>query len=468
MYNVLNMNRTKIVCTIGPSTWDENVLRQMIENGMTCARVNGAFADTTELDKVAELVRGISSKVALMVDVKGPEIRLNKFEIAKEIKEGDIVEIGNDETSEIYPANYKDVYTFVNEGQRIVLGDGDTELVVKEKRGTILLCEVVYGKKIKPGKAMNLPGVSYSTEVLTQIDKENLLHAIQTGWDFVSASFIRNKLSAQTIKDFIGNAPMQLIAKIEDEEGVNNIDEILEVVDGVMIARGGLGVEAGLEKMGLLQRKITQKCKEAGKPSITATQMLESMTENPRPTRAEANDATTAVLLGTDCLMLSGGTSAGSYPVEAVEFLSSIINTVHPTITPHIVNKRSVYSSTTEGLTNAAAELCMKLGDEISGIVVVTFSGATAKLLSRHELKQPIYAFTKNDHIVRSLAIVKNIVDAFKFDGMHPTDRDAAVEYILNKVQELGLFHQGQKVLIMGKGHKNEAYFPNIFEILEI
>lgn len=462
------MNRTKIVCTIGPSTWDENTLRQMIDNGMTCARVNGAFADPQELDKVANLIRSISPKVSLMVDVKGPEIRLNKFPEVKKIKAGDIVEIGNDESSEMYPANYKDVYTFVQPNQRIVIGDGDTELKIKEIRGTLMLCEVVYGKQIKPGKALNLPGVNYSTEVLTPKDKENLQHAIQTGWDFVSASFIRNKESAQLIKNFINSAPMQLIAKIEDEEGVNNIDEILEVVDGVMIARGGLGVEAGLEKMGLFQRTLTQKCKEAGKPSITATQMLESMTENPRPTRAEASDATTAVLLGTDSLMLSGETSSGLYPVEAVKFLSSIITTVHPTIQPHIINKRSCYSSTTEGLTNAAAELCMSLQNEIAGIVVVTFTGATARLLSRHELKQPIYAFTKNEHLVRTLSIVKNVVEAFSFDGMNTHDRDSAVEYILNKIRELSLFTSGQKILLMGKGHKNEAYFPNIFEILEV
>lgn len=315
--------KTEIVCTIGPSSWDSEVMRRMIVAGMNFARVNGAFADTVELDKVTKLVRDVSSDVSLMMDVKGPEVRMNKFESPIALTVGMEIEVGNDEMSQIYPANYRDLYQKLQVGQRIVIGDGDVELKIKTIQGDKMMCEVVYGELLKPGKAMNLPGASFATEILTQKDLENLRHSLKLGWSHVSASFVQNAAAAREIRSHL-EGRMQLIAKIEDQQGIDNIDEILPEVDGVMIARGGLGVELGLEKVPYAQRYLTYKASQAGKFIITATQMLESMTTNPRPTRAEVNDVVSAVVLGSDALMLSAESSAGKYPVEAVEWLAKI------------------------------------------------------------------------------------------------------------------------------------------------
>jgi len=321
------MRTTQIICTIGPASWDQQVMQSMINAGMNVARVNGAFADTAELDKVTTLVRNCQGSAELMMDVKGPEVRMNKFAAPIKLALGMGIMIGSTTDAAIYPANYPNVYEFLTVGQRIVIGDGDVELVIREIKNGVMHTEVVYGEELKPGKAMNLPGATFATATLTPKDMENLKHALTLGWEQVSASFIQNAAAVNTIRGVIGNN-MKLIAKIEDQQGLDNIDEIMPLVDGIMIARGGLGVELGLEKVPMAQRLLIQKGLEYGKPTITATQMLESMMHNFRPTRAEVNDAMTAVLLGTNALMLSGESSAGKYPVEAVKWLAKAIDEV--------------------------------------------------------------------------------------------------------------------------------------------
>ncbi len=319
--------KTEIVCTIGPASWEQHIINQMTDAGMVCARVNGAFANPDELDKVRNLVRNKSDNVELMLDVKGPEVRLNKFKAPIDVRPGEFVIIGNNHTSEIYPANYKDLYTHLKVGQRMIVGDGDVELILRKIVKDRMHCEVILGSELKPGKALNLPKANYSTEILTEKDQENLYHGIKTGWDSVSASFIQNGKSAKRVRDFIerNHGKLQLVAKIEDQEGVDNIDEIMPLVDGIMIARGGLGVELGLEKVPMIERYLINKAHEWNKPEITATQMLESMTEKPKPTRAEVNDVATAVILGSDYVMLSGESASGAYPVLAVEWMTRII-----------------------------------------------------------------------------------------------------------------------------------------------
>lgn len=312
--------KTQIVCTIGPSTWDQEIMTKMAQLGMRFARVNGAFADIAELDKVAALARGTGLPIDLMLDVKGPEVRMNKFPAPIPLQPGQEIIFGNDSTSEIYPANYSNLYTKLTVGQRVVIGDGDVELKIDRIENDKMICKVVYGELLKPGKAMNLPGANYASEVLTPKDKENIAHAIATGWEYVSVSFVQNAAAAREIKSHLGDK-MKLIAKIEDQAGIDNMDEILPEVWGIMVARGGLGVELGLENVPARQKLIVEKTKAAGKYCIVATQMLESMIENPRPTRAEMNDVATAVWQGADATMLSGETSAGKYPVQAVEWM---------------------------------------------------------------------------------------------------------------------------------------------------
>ncbi len=465
----MTSKRTKIVCTIGPSTWDQEVMRKMIEAGMNCARVNGAFADPEELDKVKSLVKAISNDVALMVDVKGPEIRLNKFSQQIPLSVGQEIIIGNNESSQIYPSNYQNLYSLLNPGQKIVVGDGDVEMIVKDIKGEDIYCEVTYGQALKPGKAINLPGANIATEVLTEKDKQNLRHAIDTGWDFVSASFIQSAEAAKEVKAFIGQSTIKLIAKIEDQKGVDNIDSILENVDGIMIARGGLGVELGLEKVPVIQRYLTQKCNDAGKPVITATQMLESMSQSPRPTRAEVNDVATAIMLGTDAVMLSAESSAGMYPVESVKTLTSIASIIEEAVETKIVSAKTIGFVETRAIAKAAAQMCIEMQDEISKVVVVSRSGKTAQLIGRHTIKQPIYLFAKYEHFARQASLYKGITKSFVYSDSE-MDRETAIEKIKSKVVELGIATFGEKILLICKPPLDveEDFFPSIFQITKI
>lgn len=317
--------RTEIVCTIGPASWDQEIMNKMAAAGMKFARVNGAFADAAELDKVAALARGTGAEIKLMLDVKGPEVRMNEFSNPIELFPGKEIIIGNDETSEIFPANYQDLYTKLQPRQRMVIGDGDVELVLDRIDGDKMICKVVFGDTLKPGKALNLPGANYATDVLTDKDKENIAHAISTGWEYVSASFVQSAEAAKQINE-ITQGKMKLVAKIEDQMGIDNIDQILPEVWGIMIARGGLGVELGFENVPAAQRLLVAKAHAAGKFSIVATQMFESMIQSPRPTRAEINDVATAVWQGADAVMLSAESSAGKYPVDAVEWMAKVAN----------------------------------------------------------------------------------------------------------------------------------------------
>lgn len=460
--------KTKIVCTIGPSSWDQEVMRKMIEAGMNCARVNGAFADRAELEKVSSLVRNVSDKVSLMIDVKGPQIRLNKFESAKELKVGDIVVIGSSDQDEIYPVSYPDIFKYVNLGQKIIVGDGDTELVVKEILDGKMHCEVVYGNILKPAKGITLPGAIYAASTLTKKDKENIMHCIDLDWDFVSASFIRNAEAAKEVRAAMGGH-MQLIAKIENQQGVDNIDEILPEVDGIMIGRGDLGLQLGLEKVPMVQRMLISKCNEAGKLVITATQMFESMITNPRPTRGEVNDVATAILLGTDSIMLSAETTVGQYPVEAVSFMSKIANEIEP----ELAFRRKTFelikgSESTDALARAAAEVCKNLEDKISKVIVVSRSGTSARLLGRYQIKQPIFAYVHRPNSLRNLMLSKGIVDAYTQSSVH-ADRDEAIKMILDRSLESGIISKGDQVLLVCKTPYNgESYFPNIFEIIKV
>jgi len=316
--------KTDIICTIGPSSWDESVMEQLIINGMNIARVNAAFADTRELEKVEKLVRKFSPEVGLMLDVKGPEVRMNKFTESIKLTPEMEIEIGSGDDYPVYPANYPDLYTKISVGQDILVGDGDVKLEVTAIKDKSFMVKVIYGEALKPGKALNFPGVRLTDLPLTSRDIELIDFIMDRDWQYVSASFIGSKKDALFIKEKLAGTKLKLVAKIEDAAGIINIDEILEAVDGVMIARGGLGVDIGLTYIGLLERYLLEKSLAKGVYVITATQMLESMYTAPVPTRAETNDVLTAIMLGSNAVMLSGESSAGEYPIEAVKFMSEV------------------------------------------------------------------------------------------------------------------------------------------------
>ncbi|MEI7579942.1 MAG: pyruvate kinase [bacterium] len=461
-----NEKKTKIVCTIGPATWDQQVMKEMIENGMNCARTNGAFADPAELDRVKTLVRNVSPDVNLMVDVKGPEVRMNKFGENKAINPGDEIIIGNDASSEIYPGNYPNLYQQLKPGQRVIIGDGDVELKIKEIKNDKMYCEVIIGKVFKPGKAMNLPGAEYASEILTEKDKINLNHAVKTDWDSISVSFIKDAAAAKHVKEYVNNPQIQIIAKIEDQAGLDNIEEILEVVDGIMIARGGLGVELGLERVPIAQRYLIEKSKKFAKPVITATQMLESMIENPFPTRAEVNDVATAILLGTDAIMLSGESASGKYPVDAVKTMTRIAleNEKFVEIAADLENIEKENDPVSVAMVKAAYQLVRDL--DIKKIIVLTKNGFLARLLSKLSIKAPITALVDDPKLKNHLNISKNI-EARQFDSTY-YDRDEAVNGTVKYILDQKIASPTEKVLVMGNIEKNTKVSPHFFEYIDL
>jgi pyruvate kinase len=313
------MKKTKIVCTIGPASWDKEVLKQMIDNGMNVARLNGAFIDIPEMTRVANLIRELSPDVSLMLDIKGHELRLNKFEEDIKVNIGDEVVIGSTKEDKIYVATYMDLFKDIRVGKQILVDKAKTILEVTKITDGKIYTKVISGSVIQRGKGLNTPGTFLNNSPITDIDIEQINFAKADKWDFVAASFIRSKEDLGVIKPHLVNSSLKLIAKIEDGFGVENIDEIIENCDGIMVARGDLAVEVPFEKVPLYQKMMIKKCRDMGKVVITATEMLESMIEKPYPTRAEISDIANAVLDGTDALMLSGETTAGKYPHLCVE-----------------------------------------------------------------------------------------------------------------------------------------------------
>ncbi len=462
--------RTKIVCTIGPSTWDIDSIKGIIEKGMNVARINGAFADLVELKRVADSIRSISSDVALMLDIKGHEVRLNKFDEAIPIKEGDEVILGQ-EDDRIFPSTYLDLYKDLSVGQVIVIDKGSAELVVEKIEDKKIFCKVKRGDFIKGGKGMNLPGSHLSNPPLTSRDIEQIEFIIKDNWDFVAASFIRNDKDILEIRKHLNDSKVQLIAKIEDQQGVDNFESILAVSDGIMIARGDMGSEIPFERLPIIQKEIIFSCNQAAKPVITATNMLESMVDAPFPTRAEITDVANAVLDGSDALMTSAETSSGKYPIQSVETMAKISGESEKYIEPTIIEPIQLEDKKINvAMANAAYEMYMELSD-INKIVVFTQTGATARIISRLNMPVETFAFVMNDTIKRQLNLTKGITSYV----INKTwvDRDEVVKGMIYFGIENNIFNKSDKILLIASSTRscdkeNCPIYPNIFEYIEI
>ncbi len=458
--------RTKIVCTIGPASWAPEVLTEMIDAGMNVARINGAFADIAELERVEKLIRGISEDVALMLDIKGTEVRLNRFGDPIELNIGDTLEIGNSEEHKIFPITYPNLHQDLEVGARLLFNDGKVEAVLKEKRDGVMVCEVVRPGKFLEGKSINTPGALLSNPPLTDRDREQMDYVKSAGWEFVAASFIRNRMDAELVAEVIKGSDTRLIAKIEDQHGVDNINDILEVVDGVMIARGDMGVELPFEKIPMIQKDLIFRCNMVGKPVIVATQMLESMVENDRPTRAEITDVANAIIDGTDAIMLSAESSAGKFPVEAVKTMTKIAVEVEGDIAPGMAVPFSTGDTIADALTRAAYQVIEDLGDDIKAVVSV--SGRISRVLSTYGLDQPVYPFIENNVYRRQLvSLTSGIQDSFVL-GKTYSDRDEAVKDLISVLKENDKVDVGDKVLIIGYALSTTGDFPNIFEVVTV
>lgn len=411
------MKKTKMICTIGPASQSPEMLEKMLLSGMDVMRLN--FSHGTHKEHRQRIVdfKAVREKLgiygAIMLDTKGPEIRTGQFQEEVLLSQGQTYVLTDRQIpgdargcSVTYPHLARDV----KPGSRILIDDGLVELEVEAVQGGDIHCRVLNSGSVKSNKGINLPGVRTNLPAVTDKDREDLLFGIENDVDFVAASFVRKAADVLEIREFLdqnGGGEIQIIAKIENQEGVENLEEILEVSDGIMVARGDMGVELSPEQIPLIQKEMIRLCNMAGKPVITATQMLDSMIRNPRPTRAEVGDVANAVLDGTDCVMLSGETAAGRYPLEAVKMMNRIVSVTEEALDyERLLQEKQAYQ--TGGITNAIGYATCTAAVNLSAkaIVTATASGYAARMVSKFRPRAPIIASTVSLRTARRMAVV--------------------------------------------------------------
>ena len=450
------MRKTKIICTLGPSTDKDGVLRELVANGMNVARFNFSHGSYEEhkgrLDNLKAIRAELGKPVAALLDTKGPEIRLKEFKNGVEMLEaGQTFTLTTREvegTKEICSITYKDLPQDVHEGGTIMLDDGLIKLRITNVTDTDITCEVLNSGKIKNKKGVNVPGVHLSMPYLSQRDRDDIIFGVQQGFDFIAASFVRTAQDVYDIRNLLNeyDSNIRIIAKIENREGVNNIDSILGAADAVMVARGDLGVEIDFTELPGIQKSVIDRSFSFGKPIVTATQMLDSMMVNPRPTRAEISDVANAIYDGTSAIMLSGETAAGAYPVEALKTMSAIAerteNEVHYRDN-RLVDAGNGQISVSDATAHAA---CLTAKDvNASAIVTVSESGNTARLLSKYRPAQPIIACVMNEQVQRQLAISWGITPLMMALA-HSTDE--LIEMSTSLAKENGYLHDGELAVV--------------------
>ena len=450
------MRKTKIICTLGPSTDKGDVLRELIANGMNVARFNFSHGSYEEhggrLANLKALREELGKPVAALLDTKGPEIRLKEFKNGVEMLEaGQTFTLTTREvegTKEICSVTYKDLPHDVHEGGTIMLDDGLIMLRIEKVTDTDITCTVLNSGKIKTTKGVNVPGVHLSMPYLSQKDREDIIFGIQNGFDFIAASFVRTAQDVYDIRNLLNeyDSNIRIIAKIENREGVNNIDSILSAADAVMVARGDLGVEIDFTELPGIQKNVIDRSFSFGKPIVTATQMLDSMMVNPRPTRAEISDVANAIYDGTSAIMLSGETAAGAYPVEALKTMSAIAERTENE--PHYRDER--FKDAAHGqisVSDATAHAaCLTARDvNAAAIVTVSESGNTARLLSKYRPTQPIIACVMDEQVQRQLSLSWGITSLL----MGPAkSTDELIEMSTALAQKNGYLHNGELAVV--------------------
>ena len=416
--NRRNMKKTKIICTMGPNTNDETLMRKLVQNGMDIARFNFSHGDHEEqkgrMDMLKKIREEENKPIAILLDTKGPEIRTGVLKDGKKVQleAGETFTLTTDEIvgdNKIVSITYKGLVEDVKAGSTILIDDGLIELKVKDKKGNNINCEIVNGGELGEKKGVNVPNVAIRLPAITDKDRDDLKFGVEQGVDFIAASFVRNAECILEIKSFLREckAPyIPVIAKIENFEAIKNIDEIIRCADGIMVARGDLGVEIPAEEVPYLQKTIIQKCNDNFKPVITATQMLDSMMRNPRPTRAEVTDVANAVYDGTDAVMLSGETAQGKYPLEALQMMVHIVeNTEEHLDYDMILRKAGEHrlKSASSALANATVTTANNLRAKC--IVTPTVSGATARVVSKFKPKTGIIGISPDEATLRRMQI---------------------------------------------------------------
>ena len=476
------MKKTKVVCTMGPNTNDKELMRKLIRNGMDVARFNFSHGDHAEqksrMDLLKELREEEHSNVAILLDSKGPEIRTGILEGGQKVylEEGsrftlttEQIEGNNTRCSQTYKNLPKDVKV----GDTILIDDGLIQLTVENVTDTDVVCRVVNGGELGQKKGINVPNVEVKLPAITEQDKKDILFGIEQGIDFIAASFVRNAEAIKEIKELLranGGERIDVIAKIENAEGVHNIDKIIKAADGVMVARGDLGVEIPAHKVPHIQKMIIRKCNESYKPVITATQMLDSMMRAPRPTRAEVTDVANAIYDGTDAIMLSGETAMGKYPEQAVQMMVKIAESTEP----YMTHKRFLDYRALRGNKNvssavgvAAVQTTENLGADC--IVTPTISGQTARLISNFRPKVPIYAVSPNEWARRKMQIYWGVTSVAGYEEDSTENIISHAMYIVRrenlvKKGDIVVFTAGDPATNMVNG---EGAVTNIMQVIQ-
>lgn len=449
--------KTKIICTMGPNTEDPAVMRRLMEEGMDVARFNFSHGTHEEhkvkLDQLKKLREEMDLPVAALLDTKGPEIRTGLLEDGAPVtlltgEEYTLTTkpvIGNGKIGHI---TYGGLPEDVEPGNFILIDDGLIQLVVKEATDTDIICTVKNGGQLGQQKGVNVPGVKVRLPDITEQDQDDIAFGIEQGFDFIAASFVRNANCIRSIRRILNafDSKIQIIAKIENREGVDNIDEILDVCDGVMVARGDMGVEIPPEEVPYIQKEIIRKCNEASKPVITATQMLDSMMRNPRPTRAEVADVANAIYDGTDVIMLSGETAVGKYPVEAVQMMAQIARTTEAHLDHEAYRQRKL-SRHKASVTNVVCYSSVSAATQLETKVILapTMSGYTARMLSKWRPAVTILGMTPNDRVLRQLQLLWG-VKPVRIQWESSTED--LIPACLREAREHGYVTSGERVVV--------------------
>lgn len=454
------MRKTKIVCTIGPATKDVETLKKLILAGMNVARINFSHGGYEEqkpyIDAVKKAREELNMPVALLLDTQGPEIRTGKLEqMPIELKAHDIFTLVNEDimgNKEKVSVSYKELYKDIKIGAQILIDDGKIELQVKEIKDKDVVCEVTNGGILGNRKSINLPGTHVNLPSLKEKDIQDLIDGCKVDFDFIAASFIRTKddvVAIRKVLDENGGEDIKIISKIENQEGIDNLDEIIEVSDGIMVARGDLGVEIPYYEVPIMQKKFIQKCNNEGKMVITATQMLDTMTENPNPTRAEISDVANAIFDVTGAIMLSGESAMGKYPVKCVETMNDIATAVENYIKywkrftrrEHDLSDIDYEFKLSHSVTSTAMEMKAK------AIFAYTETGNTPRTVASFLPACPIYALTNNEKTYRQLALSWNTTPILIKDKEKPND---VISEGIEEAKKRGYVQEGDIVVLAG------------------
>lgn len=452
------MRKTKIVCTIGPATQSRDMMKKLMQHGMNVARFNFSHGSYEYHEECLKNIRAVAEElnlpVAAMMDTKGPEVRLGKFVDDKpvEINDGDIYTLTTEDRlcdEKIGSVTFKNLPVDISVGTRILVNDGIIELLAEKVSEKEIECRIIHGGKLSNNKGINVPGVKLSMPYLSDADMSDLEFGAKMKYDFIAASFVRTAADINYLRKYtqsLGWFNVRIIAKIENLDGVENIDEILEAADGIMVARGDMGVEIPFEQIPAIQKELIHKGYSAGKQVITATQMLESMISNPRPTRAEITDVANAIYDGTSAIMLSGETAAGEFPIEAVSAMSLIAETTENNI-DYKSRFRKRGTDSNNNIANAISHACVTTAHDldVKAIITVTKGGSTARLISKYRPLFPIISCTTDMTVCRQMNMSWGVTPTLINEE---TNTDELFTHAVEAAKKLGMVDTGDKVVI--------------------